>query len=139
MRQHFATNELLLLDLVFTAQEGGTAYMGCEVHNLSNKTVSWLRERDRHILTVDRETFISDRRFVALHTRTQISDMVTLSIHSVEMRDAGKYQCQVSAQNKISRSVELIVVRPQVKTKYYTVKLQCKMDQGYCNISFHVL
>ena len=89
--------------------------MGCEVHNLSNKSVSWLRERDRHILTVDRETFISDRRFVALHTRSQISDMVTLSIHSVEMRDAGKYQCQVSAQNKISRSVELIVVRPQVK------------------------
>ena len=41
-------------DLVFTAQAGGVAYLQCEVHNLNNKTVSWLRERDRHILTVDR-------------------------------------------------------------------------------------
>ena len=30
-----------------------------------------LRERDRHILTVDKETFISDRRFVSLHKKTQ--------------------------------------------------------------------
>ena len=104
-----------MLDLVFTAQEGGTAFLQCEVHNLGNKSVSWLRERDRHILTVDRETFISDRRFSALHTRSQISDLVTLSISGVEMSDAGRYQCQVSAQNKISRSVELVVVRPQVQ------------------------
>ena len=79
--------------------------------------VSWLRERDRHILTVDRETFISDRRFVSLHSRTQISDLVTLSIHHVALGDAGQYQCQVSAQNKISRSVELVVVTPQVHTR----------------------
>ena len=99
---------------MFTAQVGGVAYLQCEIHNLNNKTVSWLRERDRHILTVDRETFISDRRFVSLHSKTQISDLVTLSIHNVVLGDAGKYQCQVSAQDKISRSLELVVVTPQV-------------------------
>jgi len=102
-------------ELVFTSQEGGTAYMTCEVYNLNNNTVSWLRESDRHILTVGRETFISDRRFVALHTRTQISDVLTLSILHVTPQDAGNYQCQVSSPNKISKSVELLVIRPQVK------------------------
>lgn len=102
-------------DLVYTGQEGGTAYLQCEIHNLNNKSVSWLRERDRHILTVDKETFISDRRFVSLHKKTQISDIFTLSLHHLETSDAGKYQCQVSSLNKISRSVELVVIKPQVK------------------------
>ena len=51
---------------------------------------------------------------MSLHSKTQISDLVTLSIHNVVLGDAGKYQCQVSAQDKISRSLELVVVTPQV-------------------------
>ena len=33
-----------------------------QVFNLNNKSVSWVRSMDSHILTVDRETFISDHR-----------------------------------------------------------------------------
>lgn len=32
-----------------------------KVFNLNNKSVSWVRAKDNHILTVDRETFISGR------------------------------------------------------------------------------
>ena len=102
-------------DLVFTGQVGGTAFLQCEVHNLNNKSVSWLRERDRHILTVDRETFISDTRFASLHTKTPISDIVSLSIQNVQPEDRGSYECQVSAEDKISLEVELMVVSPVVK------------------------
>ena len=102
-------------DLLFTGQVGGTAFLQCQVHNLNNKSVSWLRERDRHILTVDRETFISDPRFSSLHTKTPISDLVTLSIQKVRVSDGGRYQCQVSAEDKISVVVELVVVSPLVR------------------------
>ena len=32
-----------------------------KVFNLNNKSVSWVRAKDNHILTVDRETFISGK------------------------------------------------------------------------------
>ena len=102
-------------DLMFTGQVGGTAFLQCEVHNLNNKSVSWLRERDNHILTVDRETFISDSRISSLHTKTQISDIVSLSIQKVQPEDRGWYECQVSSENKISLRVELVVVSPVVR------------------------
>ena len=50
---------------------------------------------DNYISTIARETFISDHRFSSLHSRTPISDLVTLSIAGVGRGDAGKYQCQV--------------------------------------------
>jgi len=102
-------------DVVFTAQEGGVAYISCEVYNLNNKSVSWVRGRDSHILTVDRETFISDRRFISMHRKEKMSDIVTLLIHGVRIEDQGSYECQVSAEHKISKWVELVVLQPQVK------------------------
>jgi len=102
-------------DVVFTAQVGGLAFISCEVYNLNNKSVSWVRGRDSHILTVDRETFISDPRFSSLHRRGPMSDQVTLSIAGAREEDEGSYECQVSAREKISKWVELVVVQPQVK------------------------
>lgn len=46
-----------------TTQLGTTAYLPCKVKQLGNKSVSWIRRRDAHILTVDRFTFIADARF----------------------------------------------------------------------------
>jgi hypothetical protein len=51
---------------VILTQVGSVAYLTCEVYNLNNLSVSWIRGRDSHILTVDRETFISDSRFIIL-------------------------------------------------------------------------
>jgi len=102
-------------DVVFTAQEGGIAYLSCEVFNLNNKSVSWVRTMDSHILTVDRETFISDHRFLSMHKRAKMSDTVTLSIQAVRQADQGSYECQVSAEQKIAKTVELVVLKPQVR------------------------
>ena len=46
-----------------TTQLGKHAYLPCKVKQLGNKSVSWIRRRDAHILTVDRDTFIADDRF----------------------------------------------------------------------------
>lgn len=80
-----------------------------------NKSVSWVRVRDDHILTVDRVTFIADERFNAFHTRpTTIAGQQptgwTLQIKYVQARDAGLYECQVSTEPKISARVNLHVV-----------------------------
>lgn len=70
--------------------------------------VSWIRTRDSHILTVDRYTFISDERFMAWHeAQTQTW---TLQVRYVQERDAGKYECQVSTEPKMSHFVDLSVI-----------------------------
>lgn len=111
-----------------------------------NKSVSWVRVRDDHILTVDQITFIADERFHAYHAtensgqssissqssnqRRQMTGITTqpsnaqkiaanndstnapwtLQIKYVQARDAGLYECQISAEPKISARVYLHVV-----------------------------
>lgn len=112
-----------------------------------NKSVSWVRVRDDHILTVDQITFIADERFHAYHATenngqssissqssnqrrqmvgitTQTSSYAqklaanndstnapwTLQIKYVQARDAGLYECQISAEPKISARVYLHIV-----------------------------
>lgn len=50
-----------------------------QVRQLSNKSVSWIRRRDAHILTVDRFTFIADERFQAF--LVEATDTWTLQVH----------------------------------------------------------
>jgi len=96
-----------------TVQQGDTAYLGCRIFNVGNQSVSWVRGRDSHIITVDQETFISDGRFVSLK---KLKDSLwTLKIKYVSARDAGKYECQVSTVPKISRWIDLVVVVPKVR------------------------
>ena len=83
---HFSSSVLLLLSLLavtnmekvkisqaeflsfvgstthFKGQLGSAAYLECSISNLSNMSMAWVRMRDSHILTVDRDTFISDKR-----------------------------------------------------------------------------
>jgi len=96
-------------------QEGATAFLPCQVYNRHNLSVSWVRVRDSHILTVDRETFISDPRFSSANRKEKMCSVVTLAISETRARDAGRYECQVSFQPKISRSVKLVVVTPRVR------------------------
>lgn len=49
------------------------------MRQLSNKSVSWIRRRDAHILTVDRFTFIADERFQAF--LVEATDTWTLQVH----------------------------------------------------------
>jgi hypothetical protein len=70
--------------------------------------VSWIRRRDAHILTVDRYTFIADERFQSF--LVEATDTWTLQIKYVQARDAGKYECQVSTEPKLSHVITLNVV-----------------------------
>ncbi|XP_065165225.1 protein sidekick-like isoform X6 [Atheta coriaria] len=93
-----------------TALVGKSAYLSCRVRNLGNKTVSWIRHRDLHILTVGSYTYTSDQRFQANHHPE--TDEWTLQIKWAQKRDAGIYECQISTQPVRSYSVNLNVVVP---------------------------
>uniref|UniRef100_A0A1B0CZW6 Uncharacterized protein n=1 Tax=Phlebotomus papatasi TaxID=29031 RepID=A0A1B0CZW6_PHLPP len=79
-----------------------------QVKQLGNKSVSWVRVRDDHILSVDRMTFIADERFQSHYVES--TSVWTLQIKYVQARDAGVYECQVSTEPKISAQVHLNVV-----------------------------
>ncbi|XP_066981548.1 neurotrimin-like [Macrobrachium rosenbergii] len=96
-----------------TSRPGSTAVLNCRIKYLGGKTVSWMRSRDLHLLTVGRFTYTSDQRFQALH---QIgSDDWLLKIHYVQHRDEGAYECQVSTTPPLSAIVWLAVVDPETK------------------------
>ncbi|KAG5319003.1 PXDN protein, partial [Pseudoatta argentina] len=99
-----------------TALIGKTAYLTCRVRNLGNKTVSWVRHRDIHILTAGAYTYTSDQRFQALHRQNtghgnEWSDW-TLCIKWAQERDQGIYECQISTIPIKSYQFHLNVVVP---------------------------
>ncbi|XP_047021334.1 zwei Ig domain protein zig-8-like isoform X5 [Helicoverpa zea] len=96
-----------------TALVGKSAYLSCRVRNLGNRTVSWIRHRDLHILTVGGYTYTSDQRFQATHSAQ--TDDWTLHIKWAQQRDAGVYECQVSTQPVRSFFVTLHVVVPSAR------------------------
>ncbi|XP_055707361.1 hemicentin-2-like [Phlebotomus papatasi] len=96
-----------------TTQIGTHAYLPCKVKQLGNKSVSWVRVRDDHILTVDRIKFIADDRFQSFYV--EHTGFWTLQIKYVQARDAGLYECQVSAEPKVSARVHLHVVVPRTE------------------------
>ncbi|KPJ00358.1 hypothetical protein RR46_02746 [Papilio xuthus] len=71
-------------------------------------SVSWIRHRDLHILTVGGYTYTSDQRFQATHSPH--TDDWTLQVKWAQQRDAGVYECQVSTQPVRSFFVTLHVV-----------------------------
>ncbi|XP_059490260.1 lachesin-like [Neocloeon triangulifer] len=120
-----------------TAQLGTHAFLPCKVKQLGNKSVSWIRRRDAHILAVDRYTFIADERFQAFHVES--TDTWTLQIKYVQGRDAGMYECQISTEPKMSHFITLNVVVPKIEimgeTDIYvktgsTVNLKCVITQS---------
>lgn len=93
-----------------TALLGKTAYLNCKVKNLGNKTVSWVRHRDIHLLTVGRYTYTSDQRFRAINHPS--SEDWTLQIKYPQHRDTGIYECQISTTPHMSHFIHLNVVEP---------------------------
>ncbi|XP_055376713.1 protein amalgam-like isoform X2 [Condylostylus longicornis] len=93
-----------------TALVGKAAYLNCRVRQLGNKTVSWIRHRDIHILTVGSYTYTSDQRFQATYHKE--TEDWTLQIKWAQKRDAGMYECQISTQPVRSYFVRLNVVVP---------------------------
>ncbi|XP_050735183.1 kin of IRRE-like protein 1 [Eriocheir sinensis] len=124
-----------------TAIVGHKASLPCHVVNLGKKEVSWIRQRDLHILTVGIYTYTSDDRFKVYHPEK--SDQWYLEISSVTFRDAGVYECQVSASPKISLPIMLSVEVQQARIegpaevyiqKGSTIRLTCRVNTHSENV-----
>ena len=96
---------------MYTVQEGTTVFLECEVEGLGNASVSWIRETDKHILTVDMEVFIPDPRITIFHTEK----LWSLALLDVAAGDEGTYQCQISAEQKLCKRIDLVVLVPRVE------------------------
>lgn len=70
--------------------------------------VTWIRQRDVHVLTVGLFTYTTDGRFTALHSER--STNWTLRIDFAQKSDSGSYECQISTEPKISKAFMLHVV-----------------------------
>ncbi|KAI8116137.1 Zwei Ig domain protein zig-8 [Lucilia cuprina] len=70
-----------------------TAILKCRVKNKGNRTVSWMRKRDLHILTTNIYTYTGDQRFSVIHPPG--SDDWDLKIEYAQQRDSGIYECQL--------------------------------------------
>lgn len=93
-----------------TAVTGQVAQLNCRVHNLGNRTVSWIRLSDLSLLTVGRYTYTSDLRFEGIHAKH--SPDWRLALKSPRVADTGLYECQVSTTPHMSHLVHLRVRDP---------------------------
>ncbi|XP_060661300.1 zwei Ig domain protein zig-8 isoform X1 [Drosophila nasuta] len=82
-----------------------TAILRCRVKNKGNRTVSWMRKRDLHILTTNIYTYTGDQRFSVIHPSN--SDDWDLKIEYAQARDSGIYECQVNTEPKINLAIIL--------------------------------
>jgi hypothetical protein len=96
-----------------TALVAQVAYLNCRVKNLGNRTVSWVRHRDIHLLTVGRYTYTSDQRFEALHSPH--TEDWQLRVKYPQRKDTGVYECQISTTPPIGHFVHLHVVGNSIK------------------------
>ncbi|XP_030374561.1 myotubularin-related protein DDB_G0290005 [Scaptodrosophila lebanonensis] len=144
-REQLPKRQLSLPALNVTVQAGQHAYLPCQLHQHSNKPLSWVRLRDEHIIAVDYTTFINDARFATLlqtppansssntsNTRnTSIATGTnnnnnsssnsnsntswTLQIKYVTLEDGGWYECQLATEPKMSAKVQLCVITPKTE------------------------
>ncbi|KAK8380375.1 hypothetical protein O3P69_016755 [Scylla paramamosain] len=82
------------------SQVGTTAVLHCIAHNVGENTVSWIRRRDYHLLTVGSQAYSSDDRFQVRYIKNE-NDW-QLHIRYVQVRDDGVYECQVSSHPPVS-------------------------------------
>lgn len=116
---------------IIMAQTGSIARIPCVVKNLGEATVSWIRRKDYHLLTVGLTSYTVDERYQPVHY--QNSEDWTLQIRYVQKRDAGLYECQISSHPPSSIFVDFQVVEAEAqiegsKEKYlkYGSPLQLK-------------
>ncbi|XP_042230506.1 uncharacterized protein LOC121871951 [Homarus americanus] len=114
-----------------TVKEGETAKLPCVVLHLNDKSVTWLRRRDLHILTAGHHTYSADQRFQVVHAEG--SQEWTLVVRYTQLRDAGVYECQVNTEPKLSRHVTLRVHDPRqvvTKTKVFVANNTASTKDG---------
>ncbi|CAL4142210.1 unnamed protein product, partial [Meganyctiphanes norvegica] len=91
-----------------TVQAGKTAVLACRVMNVADKSVSWIRHDDLHILTVDKYRYSTDQRVSTVYN--EVNQEWVLRMRGVTKQDAGMYECQVSTKPILSFIVNMEVV-----------------------------
>uniref|UniRef100_A0A1B6CUT9 Ig-like domain-containing protein n=1 Tax=Clastoptera arizonana TaxID=38151 RepID=A0A1B6CUT9_9HEMI len=118
-----------------TAIVGQSSTLNCRVKHLGDRTVSWMRKRDLHILSSNIFTYTGDGRFGVIHPES--SDEWSLRIEYVQKRDAGIYECQVNTEPKINLAIMLNVEAAQANIwgpedvyvkKGSTISLTCSVN-----------
>ncbi|KAF2361093.1 Immunoglobulin V-set domain [Trinorchestia longiramus] len=92
---------------------GTTAHVPCMARNIGTKQVSWIRNRDLHVLTVGAFSFTTDERFSA-HRDTITKDWVLIIQHT-GLEDSGNYECSVPTKPVTSHTVQLKVLVPRTE------------------------
>lgn len=93
-----------------TVASGNTATLKCRVHNLEGRTVSWIRKKDLHIMTMGSDVYSNDRRIQVHHPRgNNERDDWLLHIHQAKPKDSGAYECQINTEPKKSKGYKLHV------------------------------
>lgn len=97
-----------IIETNVTFQVSKTAYLHCSIRQLGDRVVSWVRQKDLHILTVGKYTYTTDQRFTSIHMDN--SDDWTLEIRDTRKKDSGVYECQVSTEPKMSLAIQLNII-----------------------------
>lgn len=97
-----------------TAQIGHSILLHCIIEFLGDKTVSWMRLRDFHLLTVGFFTYIPDKRFIVRYGTVQLHDWA-LQIRDIQLTDEGIYECQVNTDPPRSQYYRLNIVIPETR------------------------
>ncbi|CAK1547701.1 unnamed protein product [Leptosia nina] len=90
------------------AQIGTTAILHCEVSDITENTVTWIRRKDYSLLSVGLVTYSADSRFFSAHGR-HVKDWA-LHIRFATSADAGYYECQVPTHPPTSIFFKLVLV-----------------------------
>jgi len=94
-----------------TVVVGETALLPCKAYSLGQRTVSWIRRHDWHILSSGNTIYTADARFHVLN-RPGSPDWV-LMLKQAQIHDSGTFECQISGgQGQVSHFVKLLVWAP---------------------------
>ncbi|XP_013192011.2 obscurin [Amyelois transitella] len=94
---------------------GSSAELDCRVLHLADKAISWVRSRDLQILSHSGAVFTADPR-VSVSVSGAGSGAAsgatrhTLRIERLRLADAGRYECQVNTEPKMSQFFNLTVL-----------------------------
>ncbi|XP_069138686.1 protein amalgam-like isoform X3 [Argopecten irradians] len=90
-----------------TAYVGETATLPCSISHLGSREVIWKKTNEKHALTVGEFVFVKDPSFSVKHIPYR--DEWNLMINNVQVKHAGKYECQVSTKENMHRYITLTV------------------------------
>ncbi|CAG5126222.1 unnamed protein product, partial [Candidula unifasciata] len=93
----------------YTVEVGSVAVLECAIEDLENRRVIWRKASDPNPLTVGRESFYNNDRYLVEHEPGE--DTWNLIIQQVRLSDAGVYECQVSSRLRHLRQHVLLTVK----------------------------